>query len=219
MLVWMIITAVVLPVILILVAPLTFTLFVRKDETLHFTAGVSWFCGGVTLMVANKSGTLLLGPLTLKKISFERKQFTKKKRTGSKKLFRATKVFASRRYLDIKILSTLYKAVKQILAALSLKLEGEASFGFEDPALTGLTCGFMAAAGLAGQHPGLKLFPNFQEADFAGFLSVRGRFTVGKVLFVLIQFLLSRPVRRLWWPRLRRKGVNKEWRKSTLSTT
>lgn len=224
MLVWGVISILILPIIFILAAPFSFTMMVRRDEKNHFTAGVSWLWGGLTLKVENGSGTLLAGSFALKKILFEqlataRKKKAQTKKSKSKKSFRSITAFKIKEYLNTELITFLLKTLRQIWATLSIKLEGNATFGFEDPALTGLTYGFMAAIGLSGQHPGLKLTPDFLEPGFEGFLSVRGRLTVGTMLFILGRFLLSRPVRRLWWPWPRRKEVAKEWQKSTLSIT
>lgn len=219
MLVWVVISILILPLILILAAPFFFTMSIRRDEKNHYTTGVSWLWGGLTLKVENGRGTLLAGSFALKKILFDQAHSARKKKAKSKKSFRSITVFKIKEYLNTELITFLFKTLRQIWATLSIKLEGKATFGFEDPALTGLTYGFMAAVGLSGQHPGLKLTPDFLEAGFEGFLSVRGRFTVGTVLFILGRFLLSRPVRRLWWPWPRRKEVEKEWQKSTLSIT
>ncbi len=217
--IWMAISIIVLlPLILILSLPFSFALLAKRDEEYYFAAVVSWLQGGITFKMENKNGSLMLGRFALKKFPIKRAESAGKK-AGSKKERKSSKAFNARQYLNIEFIPSLFKALRQIWAALSIKIEGKASFGFEDPALTGLTYGFLSTAGLAARYPGLALTPNFLEPGFEGFLSVRSRFTLGKVLFILGRFLLSRPARRLWWPRLRRKEVANKWQKSTLSIT
>lgn len=219
MLVWVVILILVIPVILILTTPFSFSILVGRDEKNHFAAEVSWLWGGITLKFENGSGILLAGPLALKNFLIKGDESVPKKKTKSKKEHKSKRTLSAQHFFNTDLISSILKALRQIWSALSIKLKGEAAFGFEDPALTGLVYGFIATAGLSGQHPGLKLTPNFLEVGFTGFLSLRGRFIVGKVLFILGKSLLSRPVRRLWWQWLRRKEVDKKWRKSTLSIT
>ena len=219
--VWAVLSILLLPFILILVIPLSFAMQVGRDEKNHFAASVSWLGGGAALQVENTSGTLMAGPFALKKISFKRAGSVNKhkKKTLPKKADRSTKSLNIMQYLNAELITSFFKSLRQAWAALSVKVEGKAVFGFEDPALTGLTYGFMSAAGLSSRNPGLTLTPDFLEPGFAGYLSVRGRFTVGRLLFIAVKFLLSRPARRLWWPWPRRKEVASKWQRSTLPTT
>ncbi len=216
--VWAVLSILLLPLILILVLPLSFALQVRRDEENHFAASASWL--GAALQVENTSGTLMAGPFTLKKICFERAgSVNKHKKKALLKKADRSKKSSNVQYLNAELITSFFKSLRQAWAALSVKVEGKAVFGFEDPALTGLTYGFMSAAGLSNRHPGLTLIPDFLEPCFAGYLSVRGRFTVGRLLFIAVKFLLSRPARRLWWPWPHRKEVASKWQKSTLPTT
>jgi hypothetical protein len=217
--VWAVLSILLLPLILILVIPLSFAIQVRRDGKNHFAASASWL--GAALQVENTSGTLMAGPFALKKICFKRAGSINKhkKKALPKKADRSTKSFNNMQYLNTELITSFFKSLRQVWAALSVKVEGKAVFGFEDPALTGITYGFMSAASLSIRQPGLTLIPDFLEPGFAGYLSVQGRFTVGRLLFIAVKFLLSRPARHLWWPWPHRKEVASKWRKSTLPTT
>jgi hypothetical protein len=201
-----------------LVVPFSFSAQVRRDQINHFAASVSWLWGGVSLYVENTCGTFKAGPFTAKKFSFKRDRSSakQKKKAPSRKKGRSA---SARQFLNAELVLSFFKSLLQVWKALSLRAEGRAVFGFEDPSLTGMVCGLLAAAGLYSRHPALAITPDFLEPGLAGNLFVRGRFTVGRLLYIAVKFLLSQPARRLWWSWLRRKEVAGKWRKSTLPTT
>jgi hypothetical protein len=215
---WIILSIILIPLLLLLVVPFSFSAQVRRDQINHFAASVSWLWGGVSLHAENTSGTFKAGPFTSKTFSFKRDSSPaekKKKAPPKKKGSHAN----ARQFLNAELILAFFKSLQRIWEALSLRAEGRAVFGFEDPSLTGMVCGLLAAAGLYGRRPDLAITPDFLEPGLAGNLSVRGRFTVGRLLYIAVKFLLSRPARRLWWSWLRRKEVAGRWRKSTLPTT
>jgi hypothetical protein len=218
---WIILSIILIPLLLLLVVPFSFFAQVRRDQINHFAASVSWLWGSVSLHAENTIGTFKAGPFTSKTFSFKRDSTAAKliKKDRPEKTRRSTKTSNITQYLDADLISVFLKSLFQAWAALSLRAEGRAVFGFEDPSLTGMACGLLAAAGLYGRHPALAITPDFLEPGLAGNLSVRGRFTVGRLLYIAVKFLLSRPARRLWWSWLRRKEVAGRWRKSTLPTT
>jgi hypothetical protein len=218
---WIILSIILIPLLLLLVVPFSFSAQFRRDGINHFAASVYWLWGGVSLQAENTSGTFKAGPFTAKKFSFKRdsKAAKHKKKDQPEKTHRSTKSSNIKQYLDAALISAFLKSLFQAWAALSLRAEGRAVFGFEDPSLTGMVCGLLAAAGLYYRHTALTLTPDFLEPGLAGYLSIQGRFTVGRLLFIVFKFLLSQPVRRLWWSWLRRKEVAGKWRKSTLPTT
>ncbi|HUW64275.1 MAG TPA: DUF2953 domain-containing protein [Spirochaetia bacterium] len=81
---------------------------------------------------------------------------------------------------------------------LSLRLEGE--YGTGDPALTGCLSGFLATLG--GGPVELYLCPVFGEPylDISG--ELRGRLVPARFMWLTGGFLLIRPVRKLWWPKI-----------------
>jgi hypothetical protein len=220
-LLWTVLSIILIPLLLFLVVPFSFVAQVRRDGINHFAASVSWLWGGVSLQAENTSGAFKAGPFTAKKFSFKQDssaaKLKKKDRPG--KARRGKKTSSITQYLDADLVFAFLKSLYKAWAALSLRAEGRAVFGFEDPSLTGMVCGLLAAAGLYSRHPALAITPDFLEPGFNGYLSLRGRFTVGMLLYIALKFLFSRPVRRLWWSWLRRKEVAGRWRKSTLPTT
>ena len=218
---WIILSIILIPLLLLLVAPFSFFAQVRRDDVNHFAASVSWLWGGVSLHAENTNGAFKAGPFTSKTFSFKQDSTTTKlkKQDRPEKTRRSSKTSSITQYLNADLVSAFLKSLFQIWEALSLRAEGRAVFGFEDPSLTGMVCGLLAAVGLYSRNPALAITPDFLEPGLAGNLSLRGRCTVGRLLYISLKFLLSRPARRLWWSWLRRKEVAGKWRKSTLPTT
>ena len=218
---WIILSIFLIPLFLLLVVPFSFAAQVRRDQINHFAASVSWLWGGVSLHAENTSGAFKAGPFTSKTFSFKRDSTAAKlkKKDRPEKKRRSTKTSNITQYLNAALISAFLKSLLQLWEALSLRAEGRAVFGFEDPSLTGMVCGLLAAVGLYSRNPALAITPDFLEPGLAGNLSLRGRFTMGRILIIAVKFLLSRPARRLWWSWLRRKEVAGRWRKSTLPTT
>jgi hypothetical protein len=207
-----------IPLLLLLVVPFSFSAQVRRDEINHFAASASWLWGGVSLHAENTSGVFKAGPFTSKTFSFKRDSSPaeQKKKSPPKKKGRPAN---ARQFLNTELILSFIKSLQQIWEALSLRTEGRAVFGFEDPSLTGMVCGLLAAAGLYSRRPALAITPDFLEPGLVGNISVQGRFTLGRLLYIAVKFLLSQPARRIWWSWLRRKEVAGKWRKSTLPTT
>ncbi len=218
---WIILSIILIPLFLLLVVPFSFAAQVRRDQVNQFAASVSWLWGGVSLQAENTNGTFKAGPFTAKKFSFKRDSTAAKlkKQDRPEKTRRSSKTSSITQYLNADLISAFLKSLCQLWEALSLRAEGRAVFGFEDPSLTGMACALLAAVGLHSRHPALAITPDFLEPGLAGNLSLRGRCTVGRLLYIALKFLLSRPARRLWWSWLRRKEVAGRWRKSTLPTT
>lgn len=84
---------------------------------------------------------------------------------------------------------------------LRLRLSGV--YGTDDPALTGLITGLMAA--LHAEHINLDLDADFSGPvlDIAGETS--GRMVPIVILWLTIRLLLAQPVRKLWWAQLKTK--------------
>jgi hypothetical protein len=87
---------------------------------------------------------------------------------------------------------SVYKSLR-----LNLRLEGE--YGTEDPALTGWLSALVGV--LAGGPLELDLCPVFDGPclDIRG--ELHGRLIPAKILWLTGGFLLTRPVRQLWWPK------------------
>lgn len=105
--------------------------------------------------------------------------------------------------LNRKLLTAVLGYLKGMVGSLRLRLRLSGVYGTDDPALTGMINGLMAA--LHAEHFNLDL-----DADFSGpILDIAGE-TSGRmvpivILWRTIRLLLAQPVRKLWWAQLKTK--------------
>ena len=225
MLGWILLGIILLPLALILAFPFTVRAIVSGEGKAHFKARFSWLLDFIVFEAHTGGGALKISGLTVKTMSFSpsaphpRSSNNKEQdNRGADKKSRWN-LLKVRHMISKELINILLKTMGRLWKTLSLKLEGQATIGFEDPSLTGMACGLWEAGGLPAINPGLKISPNFVETGFFGLVQLSMRFTAGKILFIIIRLLLSRQARRLWWPLLRRKEVNKKWRNSTYPIT
>lgn len=207
---WALAGILILPLILALTVPFTASATVNGDGKVIFTGRFSWIFGLLSLKADTEGGVLWLGPLALKRFVFNSTASPGKKAVQNKAKQRKTsgrRNISPSQFLEKGLVKAFMKALGSILKGSSLKVEGDARYGFDDPCITGITFGLWSASGLPDATPGLKLSPDFTDPGFKGTLSVKMRFIAGKLLFIVTRFLFSRPARRLWWPLLSRKEV------------
>ena len=105
--------------------------------------------------------------------------------------------------LNRKLLTAVLGYLKGMVGSLRLRLRLSGVYGTDDPALTGMINGLMAA--LHAEHINLDL-----DADFSGpILDIAGE-TSGRMVPIVIlwrtmRLLLAEPVRKLWWAQLKTK--------------
>lgn len=98
--------------------------------------------------------------------------------------------------------------LKRLFKSFRLQLRLSGVYGADDPALTGLLAGVLAAL-QAGQY-NLDLDADFSGAviDIAGEAS--GRIVPIVIIWLTIRFLLAEPARRFWWAQLKKKFIRKK---------
>lgn len=75
------------------------------------------------------------------------------------------------------------------------KIQGEITFGFEDPSLTGRILAWISMIyPWIGEHPDIT--PDFEHRTLSGDLSIRGRLYVITLVVTAIRLILSKAVRR-----------------------
>lgn len=86
--------------------------------------------------------------------------------------------------------------LRRLVRALRLEARLDGSYGTDDPALTGVLAGLIAA--LSNEKIALNLRPDFVEEvlDIEGY--VRTRFYLGELIVIVLALLWRKPVRRLW---------------------
>ena len=108
--------------------------------------------------------------------------------------------------LNRQMLAAVLGYLKRLFKSLRLRLRLNGVYGTDDPAMTGLIAGLIAA--LQAEHLKLDLNADFNGpiVDVAGATS--GRMVPIVILWHTISFFLAKPVRKLWWAMLK---IKKTW--------
>lgn len=86
------------------------------------------------------------------------------------------------------------KFIKGILKGVKPKdIQVDATIGLKDPALTGYILAFSGMGKMFyGSH--INVYGNFEKPMFEGACSIRGRIIIGYFIFILLRFILSKPI-------------------------
>lgn len=124
-----------------------------------------------------------------------------KKGSGGRKSQKA----GSRRLAPHEIRSLLGEAgwfLRRLRRAARVHAAGDLVYGFSDPAVTGWCEGLRHTLNLPRQ---LRLTPSFEEGRLQGWLDVQLTVYPITCVWVVTRALFRKGVRRVWWPRLRRR--------------
>jgi len=108
--------------------------------------------------------------------------------------------------LNRQVLATVLDYLKRLFKSLRLRLRLNGVYGTDDPAMTGLIAGLIAA--LHAKHLKFDL-----DADFSGPIIDLAGETSGRLIPIVIlwhtmSFFLAKPVRKLWWSMFK---IKKTW--------
>ncbi len=200
---------------LVLLVPIHFDLLGEYKESLSLQGRVRWAWRVVSLEIIRSEGRFhwTLSLLGLKKVDPKREGEAVK----SEKTLKSEKSLEKKRGDSINNLSSfinlqLFTAMKDVLhkfvRALHMRLNLSGMYGFDDPSLTGITVGLIAAFN-RGKNS-IDLNPDFtrEVVDVRG--SFKGWFVPLQILAIGLVFLFKKPVRAIWWPKIKLKRKQKE---------
>jgi hypothetical protein len=114
---------------------------------------------------------------------------------------------AKRMITDRNLLEACKSFLSRMIKAFGVKLKAWGTYCTDDPALTGIMAGLLAA--ISNDKITLDLEPGFAEDD----LDLKGRlncrFIIAELLGISLTFLWQKQVRKYWWPILKAKFKNK----------
>lgn len=215
---------VLLIIITTIIALLSIPIFVAgrvsRKESFEGTVQMMWggLVGARIIFVAKEVNVYFqFGPWSLK-LNQQQKDDTEKK-AKRKKNVNAKDKPNSNNIADWGLLkSVLTRAVwqesveflKRLYKSLHLKGKIDGEYGFEDPSLTGMLCGLLAALDL--ENPQIALEPNFAETVIRFDSDLSFRITPVQLLWITGGFAFSRVIRVIWWPlifkRKRKRRLN-----------
>jgi hypothetical protein len=179
-------------------------------ESLKLQGRVRWAGGLLRLELIRSEGIYQcsLGFLGLKKAIPK-----SEKKTPSRKKPRTKKRRASSNGNILSFVNPqLFFAVKAVLfklvQALHLGLNLSGTYGFDDPSLTGITMGVIATLNRGSKS--IDLNPDFTKAvvDIRG--RIRGWLSPFQIIVIGVKFFLKKPVRAIWWPKIKFRKKQKE---------
>lgn len=197
--------------------PVTFAGRIHLTEKISGEGELVWAGGLIAVRLGTRNGktdfSWRLGPFNSRPRSRDGRETSGKPRefrsAGKKKKYintepgRESSQPASSRWKSIALLADRRLAGRtvsflgRLFRSLRLKLRLEGEYGTGDPALTGYLAAVLAS--LSSGPKNLSLRPNFTEA----FLDLRGEFRGQAIPMELVlqagSFLLTAPVRRIWW--------------------
>jgi len=201
---------------LLLLAPIHFDIGGEYAESLRFQGRVRWAGGLLSLEILHREGKFYgaLGIFGLEKAISIRGG----KKPKSEENIKSNKLFSQKgdgksvgnisSFLNLQLFTAVKNVFHRLVRALHLGLILSGTYGFEDPSLTGMAVGLLAALNI--DNSSIDLSPDFTRAvvDMRG--SFKGWIIPLQILVIGIVFLLMKPVRAIWWPKIKFRKKQKE---------
>jgi len=202
---------------IISLAPIHFDIWGEYADSVSFQGRVRWAGGLLGFEILRREGNFhwTLGIFGLKKSKPEtaekktpknEKNPKSEKRQAQKGRDKSIGNIAS--FLNLQLFKAVKDVFHKLVGALHLDLNLSGTYGFDDPSLTGVTVGFIAA--LDRGSSSIDLTPDFSRevVDVRG--SIKGWIIPLQILAICVVFLLMKPVRAIWWPRIKFRKKQKE---------
>ncbi len=194
---------------IILLAPIHFDFGGEYAQSLSFQGRMRWAGGLLGLEIDHREGKFngALGIFGLKKTISIRSGKT----ANSEKTSKSQKTHSPKKdndsgsnissFFNLQLFTAVNNVFHQLVRALHLRLNLSGTFGFDDPSLTGVTLGLISTFDRGSGS--LDLTPDFTRAvvDMRG--SFKGWMIPLQILVIGIVFLLMKPVRAIWWPKIK----------------
>jgi len=183
-------------IILIFFVPIFFHLQVSKYNDLIFCAKVSWLFNAFCCCIEKKGSQK---PVTIVRIlglqvhlKEERAQKKKKKEKIKKE-----KKFDYRALFNKPFLYNVLHFIKKVLKhILPREFRVKLSYGFDNPANTGMLCGFIALFSTYYSRYDIYLDPIFDQEILEGELFLKGRLLCFVITYYILQLVLSKTFRK-----------------------
>jgi len=182
-------------IMLVFFVPIFFHLQVSKYNSLLLWIKVNWLFNAFYCHIekrGNQKPVAIVRILGLK-IPIEREEAQKKKREKIKK----EKKFNFRALLNKPFLTKVFQFIKKILKhILPQEFRVRLSYGFDNPANTGILCGFIALFSTYFSQYDICLNPIFDQEILEGELFLKGRLFCFVITYYILQLVLSKTFRK-----------------------
>jgi hypothetical protein len=182
-------------IILVLFVPIFFHLQVRKYNDLVLCVKVNWLFIPFYCCIekrGNQKPVTIVRILGLK-VPIERERAKKKKKEKIKK----EKKFNFRALLNKPFLTKVFQFIKKVLKHIvPQEFRVRLSYGFDNPANTGILCGFIALFSAYFSGYDICLNPVFDQEILEGELFLKGRLFCFVITYYILQLVLSKTFRK-----------------------
>jgi hypothetical protein len=182
-------------IILILFVPIFFYIQVSKYNDLVLWVKVNWLFNAFYCYIEKKGNQRPIAIVRILglKIPIERERAQKKKRKKIKK----EKKFDFRALLNQPFLTKAFQFIKKVLKhILPQEFRVRVSYGFDNPANTGILCGFIALFSAYYSGHDINFNPIFDQEILEGELFLKGRLLCFVITYYILQLVLSKTFRK-----------------------
>lgn len=177
-------------IILILFVPIFFHLQVSRYNDLILWAKINWFFNAIYCHIKKEGDQNLVIILNIFGLQIHLKEGrAKKKRKEKKYYFKAL--------LNKPFLTKAFQFIKRVLKHIvPQEFRVRLSYGFDNPANTGILCGFIALFSAYFSGYDIFLNPIFDQEILEGELFLKGRLFCFVITYYILQLVLSKTFRK-----------------------
>lgn len=188
---------------LILIIPFEYEFNGKFNEKITLEVNILWMFKILKSRISRNDGenqfTLFIGDrqVITKKIENSEKNKGKKYKEESKKKDKSEADNSVKEYFQRKFLSDIWKYFKDIIKIITpskIKIYGE--YGFQDPSITGMLCGYIPLIAALIPNRDIRLEPIFDDEILDIDVSISGRIVLGVILIRTARFMLTETIRK-----------------------
>jgi len=182
-------------IMLVFFVPIFFYIQVSKYNGLVLWVKVNWLFNAFYCYIEKKGSQKPVAIVKILglKIPIERERAKKKKKEKIKK----EKKFNFRALLNQPFLTKVFQFIKKVLKHIvPQEFRARLSYGFDNPANTGILCGFVALFSAYFSGYDIYLNPIFDQEILEGELFLKGRLFCFVITYYILQLVLSKTFRK-----------------------
>jgi len=182
-------------IILVFFVPIFFHLQISKYNDLILWVKVNWFFNAIYCHIKKEENQNLVIILKIFGLQIRLKEGRAQKKKKGK--IKKEKKFNFRALLNKPFLTKVFQFIKKILKHIvPQEFRVRLSYGFDNPANTGILCGFVALFSTYFSEYDICLNPIFDQEILEGELFLKGRLLCFVITYYVLQLVLSKTFRK-----------------------
>ncbi len=183
-------------IILILFVPIFFHLQVSKYNDLILCAKINWLFNAIYFYIKKEGDQNPVIILKIFGLRIHLKEGRAKKKRKKEKI-KKEKKFDFRALLNKPFLTKAFQFIKKVLKHIvPQEFRVRLSYGFDNPANTGILCGFIALFSTYYSRYDIYFDPIFDQEILEGELFLKGRLFCFVITYYILQLVLSKTFRK-----------------------